>query len=217
MTDLLLPLYHRLLSTHGPQNWWPAESPFEMIVGAYLTQNTAWRNVDLALANLRAARKLSPSGIRDTPLAELEQLIRPSGFFRQKAARLLAFTAMLDHEFSGDLALLLATPTDQLRTRLLALPGVGRETADSILLYAAHRPVFIIDLYTRRLLHREQIYPDALTADYDILRQRIETAFATAYPDHHQRTQVFNEFHALIVAEGKARPYRPLQLRHRIV
>src|SRR5947209_2947006 len=118
-------LYQRLLAEHGPQHWWPAESAFEMIVGAYLTQNTSWRNVELALINLRAGKKLSIAGIRDTPFPKLEQLLRPSGFFRQKASRLKAFVSMLYAEHAGDLGALLALPTDALRARLLALPGVG--------------------------------------------------------------------------------------------
>ena len=199
----LLALYQRLLAEHGPQHWWPAESPFEMIVGAYLTQNTSWRNVELALINLRASNKLSIAGIRDTPLSELEQLLRPSGFFRQKASRLKAFVSMLEAEHATDLAMFLALPTDALRNRLLALPGVGLETADSILLYAARRPIFVVDLYTRRLLQAESIYPDALTVDYETLRLRIESALSLFYPDPAVRTYVFNEFHALIVAEGK--------------
>lgn len=201
----LIELFHRLHAGYGPQQWWPAVTTFEMIVGAYLTQNTNWRNVELALINLRAGERLSLSGIRSLPLEELEQLVRPSGFFRQKASRLKSFVAFLDAQFNGDLASLLALPTVALREHLLALPGVGRETADSILLYAAHRPVFVIDLYTRRLLVREHICSNALIADYDDLRMRIESVFLREYPDEVQRTSIFNEFHALIVMEGKRR------------
>ncbi len=200
---LVLALYNRLHATYGPQNWWPAETAFEMIVGAYLTQNTAWRNVELALINLRNADKLTPAGIRSLSIDELQQLIRPSGFFRQKASRLKIFIDLLDTGFAGDLNALLSLPPSELRTRLLALTGVGRETADSILLYAAHRPVFVIDLYTRRLLLHEQIYPDALELDYDVLRERIESAFSSQYPDDLARTTAFSEFHALIVTHGK--------------
>lgn len=199
-------LFYRLHDAYGPQHWWPAGTTFEMIVGAYLTQNTSWRNVDLALVNLRNAGKLSVEGIRSLSVEELEQLIRPSGFFRQKAARLKYFIDFLDREFSGDIQALLAVPTADLREHLLALPGVGRETADSILLYAAHRPVFVIDLYTRRLLLHEQIFPDALGIDYDELRERIESAFRDEIPNPTERTRSFNEFHALIVQHGKQAP-----------
>lgn len=201
LTSPLLALYRRLLSIHGPQHWWPADSDFEMILGAYLTQNTSWRNVELAFVNLRAADKLSLPAIRSTPLPELEALLRPSGFFRQKAARIHALIALLDREHNGDLAHFLSTP--DLRAKLLTLPGVGPETADCIVLYAARRPVFVIDLYTRRLLSAENIYDDALTVPYDALRLRVEAELTHAIPDETQRTQIFNEFHALIVAEGK--------------
>jgi endonuclease III related protein len=157
----------------------------------------------LALANLRAADKLSIEGIRSLAIEELQALLRPSGFFRQKAARLKTFLAFLDERYDGDLTALLATPQQQLRDRLLTLPGVGRETADSILLYAAHRPVFVIDLYTRRLLFHEQIFSDSMEVDYDLLRARIETAFLVAFANDAERTRVFNEFHALIVQHGK--------------
>jgi len=207
--DRLSRLYERLLAHYGEQHWWPAETPFEMIVGAYLTQNTSWRNVELALANLRRAGKLSVDGIRSLPLAELEALVRPSGFFRQKAARLHAFVHYLDAEFHSELRRLLNVPAAELRTRLLALPGVGKETADSIILYAAHQPVFVVDLYTRRLFAREGTFRDEkefdpMTVDYDELRLRVERAFEAAYPEATVRTRVYNEFHALIVVDGKA-------------
>ena len=152
--------YHALFLTWGPQNWWPAESRFEMIVGAYLTQNTAWTNVEKALGNLRAARLLSAQGIRRAPVAELERLIRPAGYFRQKARRLKIFVAFLDRQYGGSLAKLLSRPTNQLREELLSLHGIGPETADSILLYAGNHPVFVVDAYTRRILARHEILPE---------------------------------------------------------
>lgn len=209
----LLALFRRLHAAYGPQSWWPAETAFEMIAGAYLTQNTNWRNVELALTNLKAAGRLSVEGIRSLPIEELEQLVRPSGFFRQKALRLKAFAGFLEAAFHGDLGALLAMPTATLREHLLALPGVGRETADSILLYAAQRPVFVIDLYTRRLLFAEGIFPDALTVGYDELRERVESSFSLAFPDEAERTRMFNEFHALIVVGGKVSRRSPASSR----
>src|SRR5438045_918701 len=128
--------YHALLGAWGPQHWWPAHSRFEVIVGAYLTQNTAWTNVERAMANLRAARVLTLDGIRQLPVADLELLVRPAGYFRQKAARLRRFIEFLDAQYDGSLTRMFAQPTAKLRTELLSLNGVGPETADSILLYA---------------------------------------------------------------------------------
>src|SRR5271170_4557322 len=124
--------YHTLFSAWGPQHWWPAQSRFEVIVGAYLTQNTAWTNVEKALANLRAARLLSVRGIRGPSLREIERQIRPAGYFRQKAKRLKLFVAFLDQRYRGSLARMFASPTEKLREELLNLHGIGPETADSI-------------------------------------------------------------------------------------
>lgn len=152
--------YNALFHAWGPQHWWPAQSPFEVIAGAYLTQNTAWANVEKALANLRSARRLSVSGIRRASLAELERLIRPAGYFRQKAQRLKIFVVFLDQKYHGSLTTLFAQPTKKLREELLNLHGVGPETADSILLYAGNHPVFVVDAYTRRILARHEILPE---------------------------------------------------------
>ena len=170
--------YSTLLAAWGPQHWWPAHTPFEVIVGAFLTQNTAWTNVERALANLRAANFLSLKAFRHVPLPELELLIRPSGYFRQKAQRLKAFVAFLDRQHSGSLANLFAQPTNQLRKELLALNGIGPETADSILLYAGNHPVFVVDAYTRRILERHEILPQK--ADYEEIRALFERALAPA-------------------------------------
>jgi endonuclease-3 related protein len=168
--------YRTLFSAWGPQHWWPAHTAFEVILGSFLTQNTAWTNVERALANLRAADVLSLDGIRHIALADLECLIRPSGYFRQKAARLKAFVAFLDRQYAGSLDKLFAQPTDHLREELLALNGVGPETADSILLYAGNHPVFVVDAYTRRILERHSILPQH--AHYDEIRQLFERALA---------------------------------------
>jgi endonuclease-3 related protein len=223
--------YHRaLFQAWGPQNWWPARSRFEVIVGTYLTQNTAWTNVEKALANLRSARVLSVKGIRQVPLAELEQLIRPAGYFRQKAQRLKTFVAFLDREYAGSLTKMFASPTAQLREELLELNGIGPETADSILLYAGNHPVFVVDAYTRRILARHAIVPEDAT--YEDVRQLFENSLArlaepgfdserstqqlaAGFPNaphppsrmsqatRTALTQIYNEMHGLIVGVGK--------------
>lgn len=176
--DAIRAYYHTLFSAWGRQHWWPAQSRFEMIVGAYLTQNTSWTNVEKALGNLRKVRLLTVSGIRRTPQPELEQLIRSAGYFRQKAHRLKTFVSFLDQRYGGSLARMFAQPTGELRNQLLALHGVGPETADSILLYAGNHPVFVVDAYTRRILQRHQIVPSA--AGYDEIRLLFEEALAGA-------------------------------------
>ncbi len=168
--------YRTLADAWGLQHWWPAQSPFEVIVGTYLTQNTAWTNVERALANLRAARQLSLAGMRRTPLAKLERLIRPAGYFRQKAGRLKTFVAFLDRRYNGSLSGMFSQPTPKLREELLRLNGVGPETADSILLYAGNHPVFVVDAYTRRILHRHGILPE--NTEYNQIRELFEDALA---------------------------------------
>src|ERR1700688_570956 len=168
--------YHTLFSAWGCQHWRPAQSRWEMIVGAYLTQNTAWTNVEKALSNLRARRLLTLDGIRRIPQRQLEQLIRPSGYFRQKAQRLKPFVNFLDQRYGGSLSRMFARPTTELRDELLALNGVGPETADSILLYAGNHPVFVVDAYTRRILERHEIIsPDAT---YEEVRELCEQALS---------------------------------------
>ena len=172
--DAIRAYYYTLFGTWGRQHWWPAQSCFEVIIGAYLTQNTSWTNVEKALGNLRRARVLSLAGIRRTPLHQLEQLIRPSGYFRQKAQRLKTFVRLVDARFGGSLKRMFARPTAELRAELLALNGVGPETADSILLYAGNHPVFVVDAYTRRVLERHGIITSA--ASYDEIRLLFERA-----------------------------------------
>ena len=168
--------YNALYREWGAQHWWPAETRFEVVVGAYLTQNTAWTNVELALANLRAAKLLSVEGIRKIKLGRLERIIRPSGYFRQKAARLKTFVAFLDRNYAGSLDQLFAQPTETLREELLGLNGVGPETADSILLYAGNHPVFVVDAYTRRILERHHILPGK--ASYEDIRELFQRALS---------------------------------------
>jgi len=171
-------LFRSLEGAMGRQHWWPAGSPFEVIVGAYLTQNTAWTNVEQAMTNLRAAGILSISGIRHTPLDELEGLVRPAGYFRQKAARLKRFVAHLDANYGGSLEQMFARPTEALRDELLGLPGIGPETADSILLYAANREVFVVDNYTRRIFERHELAEPA--APYEEIRLAVQSAITEA-------------------------------------
>jgi endonuclease-3 related protein len=198
-------MHDLLAAAYGPQHWWPARTPFEVILGAYLTQNTAWKAVERSLANLRAAGALNLDGLRAVPLAKLRRLIRPSGFITRKAPALKAFVNLLDKEFGGSLATLAATPTPQLRQRLLALPGVGRETADAILLYALGHPVPVADEYLRRIAERHGLVaPPAGRAkiSYDSLADLTRSAFANDPAP--AQVQLFNEFHALTVAVGKA-------------
>ncbi len=172
--DAIRAYYHTLFLAWGRQHWWPGRSRFEVIVGAYLTQNTSWTNVEKALGNLRKARLLTIAGIRRTPQSEVELLIRPSGYFRQKAERLKIFIRFLDSCYGGSLQRMFARPTAELREELLALNGVGPETADSILLYAGNHPVFVVDAYTRRIFERHGIVSSR--ADYDDVRLLVEQA-----------------------------------------
>ena len=160
----------------GPQHWWPAESRFEVIIGAFLTQNTSWTNVERALENLHSANAVSIEAIREMPLLRLEELVRPSGYFRQKAERLKRFVAFLDERYAGSLDRMFAEPTAKVREELLSLSGVGPETADSILLYAGGHEVFVVDAYTRRVLERHALLPAG--APYEEIRGLFEGAFA---------------------------------------
>jgi endonuclease III related protein len=170
-----------MLRHWGPQNWWPAQSRFEVIVGAYLTQNTNWKNVEKALVNLRRARAVSARAIREMPLERLQELIRPSGYYRQKAIKLKVFMEYLDEKYAGSLDRMFGQPTAKLREELLALNGVGPETADSILLYAGNHPVFVVDAYTRRILERHGLITPA--TKYEEIRAMMEFAVTSAKPD----------------------------------
>jgi endonuclease-3 related protein len=198
-------MHLKLAAAYGPQHWWPADTRFEVILGAYLTQNTAWKAVDRSLANLRRAEALTIDGLRALPVAALQNLIRPSGFHTRKAPALKAFVAMLDNEFAGSLDALAASPTASLRQRLLALPGVGPETADAILLYALNHPVPVADEYLRRIAGRHQLLTPAPGHDrksYESLAHLTRKTFAADPSANH--TRLFNEFHVLTVAVGKA-------------
>lgn len=203
--ERLRAMHDLLAAAYGPQHWWPAESVFEVILGAYLTQSTAWRAVERSLANLRDAGALTLDGLRAISTAELRALIRPSGFPTRKAPALKAFVAMLDEEFSGSLDVLAATPTATLRARLLALPGAGPETADAILLYALCHPVPVADEYLRRIADRHQLLvpaPGRNRKGYEALVELTRRAFGSQLPV--PAAALFNEFHALTVAVGKS-------------
>ncbi len=171
--------FQRLLASWGKQEWWPAQSPFEVIVGAILTQNTNWGNVEKALNNLRSAGRLSLDGIRSIQLSQLEKLLRPSGYFRQKAERLKTFVAWLDREHGGSLERMFASPTPELREQLLAIKGIGPETADSILLYAGQHEIFVVDAYTRRVFARHRLV--RAEAPYDDIREMVECALESVH------------------------------------
>ncbi len=191
--ELPMRMYEAMFEQIGPMGWWPGRTRFEVCVGAILTQNTAWRNVKRAIANLKAARALNPVSMRDMDAAALAELIRPSGYYNVKARRLKNFVSMLFDDFGGSLDKLFALPAPELREKLLTVNGIGMETADSITLYAAKKPVFVADAYTRRIGGRHGLFaPDA---DYETMR----LYFTERLPED---VALFNEYHALIVAVG---------------
>jgi endonuclease-3 related protein len=194
-----------LMAAYGPQSWWPAPTPFEVILGAYLTQNTAWKAVERSLENLRDTGALTLEGISTISADRLQELIRPSGFATRKAPAIKAFVGMVDAEFSGSLETLGAEPTAKLRVRLLNLPGVGPETADAIMLYALGHSIPMADEYLRRIVERHRLLdppPERNGRGYDALVELTRQAFDDDPTKH--RAQLFNEFHALTVAVGKA-------------
>ncbi|RUM88825.1 MAG: endonuclease III domain-containing protein [Thermodesulfatator sp.] len=202
-TRLLQEIFERLYRHFGPQKWWPAETPFEVCVGAILTQNTNWRNVERAIGNLKRHGLLSPEGLYRLSEGELAEFIRPAGYFRVKARRLKAFVQWLLENYEGNLENLRGKDTEELRRELLEIPGIGPETADSILLYALERPVFVVDAYTRRILLRHGLVTEE--ADY----HDIQEFFMKNLP---LEVSLYNEYHALFVVCGKhyclsRRPY----------
>ena len=192
--------YNALLAAHGPQHWWPGRTRFEIIVGAVLTQNTSWKNVERAIANLRAAKLLSPAGVRAISCAILAKHLRPSGYFRQKTKTLKSFVTFLYENHAGSLNRLFATPTAALRDQLLSVRGIGPETADSILLYAGKHPVFVVDAYSRRILQRHNLLPADSQNSSHRSYEKVRSLFESHLP---RDPQLFNEFHALMVQTGK--------------
>ena len=186
--------YPSMLAACGPQGWWPAETPFEVVVGAILTQNTNWKNVERAIENLKRDGLLSPEALAAAEMERLAEVIRPAGYYRIKAARLKNFIRMLARDFGGDLDALFSLSTASLRETVLGVSGIGPETADSIVLYAAGRPVFVVDAYTARILFRHGLI-DA-EATYDDLQSLLAGSLA-------EDVEMFKEYHALLVAVGK--------------
>jgi len=187
-------IYRILRKAYGPQHWWPAETPFEVMVGAILTQNTSWKNVEIAIRRLKERGILSPEGIRRLKKEELAGLIRSSGYFRIKADRLKSFVHFLHEELHGNLAKMRRVPPQKLRGMLLRIKGIGPETADSILLYGLRKPVFVVDAYTRRILSRHGIVREK--ASYEELQSLFMENLV-------QDERLFNEYHALLVRVGK--------------
>ena len=192
--DVLLEMHRKLSAHFGPLNWWPGDTPFEITVGAILTQNTNWANVEKAIANLKAADALTPEALYALPEAKLARLIKPSGYFNIKARRLRNFLRFLRERCGGSLGKMFLAPTGALRVELLEINGIGPETADSILLYADNRRTFVIDAYTRRTLSRHGLIGG--DEKYDDLRLMMEANLP-------RDVALYNEFHAQFVNLGK--------------
>jgi len=188
-------IYKTLLDHFGPQDWWPGESPFEVMVGAVLTQNTNWKNVSRAIENLRAADVLDPVEMYELDPEKLAELIRPAGYFRLKTKRLRNLLELIVDRYDGDLDRMLASDLETLREELLSVNGIGPETADSILLYAGDQPTFVVDAYTQRVLVRHELI--APEADY----HQIKDFFQRHLP---REAPLYNEYHALLVRVGNA-------------
>ena len=184
ISQKLQDIYRRLMDCYGPQHWWPAEGPFEMIVGAILTQSAAWINVEKAIANLKVAKALSPEALRRLPLPEVAALIRPCGYYNAKAKKLKSFAHWLGDHCDDNLDKLWADDIAHLRQQLLSIHGIGEETADSIILYAANKPIFVIDAYTLRIIDRIGLAPDT-------------------HVERHRRCGSFRRYRGLQNAEGR--------------
>lgn len=194
ISQVLLDIYQKLLTHYGPQHWWPAEEPFEVIIGAILTQSAAWNNIEKAITNLKRAGVLTPKALRNLPAEEITKLIYPSGYYNVKARKLKAFVNWLSERYGDDLSTLFIKNTEDLRSELLSVYGIGEETADSIILYAADKPVFVIDAYTRRFTNRLGLKPE----------MESYAAYQALFTEHLPAdTQLFNEYHALLVSLGK--------------
>ncbi len=194
ISQALLNIYHRLMAHYGPQYWWPAQESFEVIVGAILTQSAAWRNVEKAIANLKAAKALSPEALRRLGLSEVATLIYPCGYYNAKALKLKSLASWLGKYYDDNLNKLFICNTDHLRQQLLSIHGIGQETADSIILYAAHKPILVIDAYTRRIVNRIGLAPDSNSY----------IAYQTLFMDNlPSDAGLFDEYHALLVCLAK--------------
>lgn len=194
MNKNLLEIYGILFEKFGEQHWWPAETEFEVIVGAILTQASAWKNVEIAIERLKSEKILNPAGIKNVEQNRLKKLIRSAGYYNAKSRKLKEFVNFLYEHYNGDLNLLLKQPKDKLRKELLSIWGIGYETADSIILYAAHKPSFVVDAYTRRIFSRFGIINDGIS--YENLKKFFEDNLP-------ENLKIYNELHALIVDLGK--------------
>ncbi|MBU0709460.1 MAG: endonuclease III domain-containing protein [Candidatus Omnitrophica bacterium] len=194
MRSILNSLYQRLYSHFGPQDWWPADSPFEVIIGAILTQNTNWLNVERAINNLRENKSLSFSRLSKLPLKKLASLIRPAGYYNIKAKRLKDFLIFLSQSYRANLKKMSKEATYPLREKLLSVKGIGPETADSILLYALNKKTFVVDAYTKRILSRHGLIKQDATYD------QVQNLFMRNLKNN---VKLFNEYHALLVRLGK--------------
>jgi endonuclease-3 related protein len=194
MKAVLQEVYQRLLDAFGPQKWWPGDTPFEILVGAVLVQNTNWQNVERAIRNLRQADLLEPRALYELPEEELEDLIRPAGYYRIKAGRLRALLRFVIERYGGSMEAMFRRPLEDLRVELLGVHGVGQETADSILLYAGGMPTFVIDAYTYRIFSRHGWID--VESDYGQIQEYFHDNLAVDAP-------LFNEYHALLVHLGK--------------
>ncbi|MEW6201382.1 MAG: endonuclease III domain-containing protein [bacterium] len=193
-TEFLISVYNAMYAAAGARGWWPGRTRFEVVVGAILTQNTAWGNVEKAIRNLRGAGVLSPRAMVRLTEEELAELIRPSGYYRVKARRLMNFMRLLDEKYGCSLDRLFRLDVPQLRQVLLGVSGIGKETADSIILYAAGKPIFVVDAYTRRIFARHRWCSE--NASYDELQELFMSHLLHDVP-------IFNEYHALLVYVGK--------------
>ncbi len=191
---ILIEIYDTLYNAFGPQYWWPGETPFEVIIGAILTQNTSWGNVEKAINNLKKNRVCSINSLYKMQNKQLAALIKPAGYFNIKAKRLKEFMNFLVSNYRGSVKKMRTEDTQLLRNRLLSVNGIGPETADSILLYALEKPVFVIDAYTKRIMQRHKLVSDKTTY------HELQTLFHENLP---QDTRLFNEYHALFVKLGK--------------
>jgi endonuclease-3 related protein len=194
LRERLKGVYRCLWECYGPQHWWPGDDTFEMIVGAILTQNTAWVNVEKALSNLREAGFLSPSALRRLPTEEIARLIRPSGYYNAKTQKLKDLVQHLGEKHGDSLDRLFSPDIDELRRELLSIYGIGEETADSIILYGARKPAFVIDAYTKRILGRLGLAP----------KNQSYSAYQSLFMENlAHEVKLFNEYHALLVRHGK--------------
>jgi endonuclease III related protein len=194
MSEKLSLMYEKLYASFGPQYWWPGETPFEVAVGAILTQNTNWSNVEKAIANLKKDKLLNPKALHDMSLDRLASLVRPAGYFNIKAKRLKNFISFLINEYHGSMSRMAQEDLSAIRKKLLSVNGIGPETADSIILYALGKPIFVIDAYTKRVLSRHNIL------DYNASYDEFQGLFHSKLKGH---INLFNEYHALFVRLAK--------------